>query len=179
MTAPDLDLTALHNKCAVLFLLHVLLDHTDTPLCTYLHTTHLACYLFAPPQASSSLNIHPLESSHTFYIAGFKQEPLLLCCNVKTSRNSEHLLSIHFLHLLPFPLSFVHPPWPNLCLTPCRRWSSTRWTVTPCLAIWYMTSSNSMWVWEGIVFSYGFYCGRSARSRCQVESTKRTLYAFY
>lgn len=102
MTAPDLDLTALHNKCAVLFLLHVLLDHTDTPLCTYLHTTHLACYLFAPPQASSSLNIHPLESSHTFYIAGFKQEPLLLCCNVKTSRNSEHLLSIHFLHLLPF-----------------------------------------------------------------------------
>lgn len=92
MTAPDLDLTALHNKCAVLFLLHVLLDHTDTPMCTYLHTTHLACYLFAPPQASSSLNIHPLESSHTFYIAGFKQEPLLLCCNVKTSRNSSFVV---------------------------------------------------------------------------------------
>lgn len=150
--------------------------HTHVHVLTH-HTPGLLS--FAPPQASSSLNIHLLESSHTFYIADFKQEPLLLCCNVKTSRNSEHLLSIHFLHLLPFPLSFVHPPWPNLCLTPCRRWSSTRWTVTPCLAIWYMTSSNSMWVWEGIVFSYDFYCGRSARSRCQVESTKRTLYAFY
>lgn len=77
--------------------------HTHVHVLTH-HTPGLLS--FALPQASSSLNIHPLESCHTFYITHFKQAPLLLCCNVETSRNSEHLLSASS------PLSFVVCPSP-------------------------------------------------------------------
>lgn len=58
---------------------------------------------------------------------------------------SEHLHSIVYFYLNNC-VFFFSLSWPTFCLYLCRRWSSTRWTVSLSPAIWYTTSSNSMWV---------------------------------
>lgn len=77
---------------------------------------------------------------------------------------AHHLCSIYNVFV-----SF-HLSWLESCIYLCRRWSSTRWTVSQSLAIWYTTSLNSMWV-ECIVFPLTYFFWKFAQSRYDTEYT--------
>ena len=159
----------LHNGWTLLFLLHVRLHQTS--LRTHTHTqthTHNSPLPYYPCHCCRHLPLWTCVPSRALTLKCFTVSTLV------SKKNGTYytVKTFSLLHSTVYIfLSITTKCISSLYL--CRRWSSTKWTVSRCPAIWYTTSSNSMWVasavWECVVCLLTY---RSLRS-CQIKSSDR------